>query len=105
MMQLICKLFARLGSDGLLNGQKQRLFFQAGHSRSLQTLERIFTPLGEVPRGQFVCYFPADARVQALDRLEFMGRCFDIYRAEPIYHRNRVVYIWALCAERSQEAI
>ncbi len=105
MQKLIAGLFARWGSWGQLNGRRQRLFFQAGHSRSLQTLERIFTPLGEIPRGQFVCYFPASPHIQSGDRLEFMGRSFQLYRAEPVFWKDRVLYIWALCAERGGDAL
>ena len=77
-----------------------RGFFQPVRSKSWQSLVNAATPLGEIPRGQYVYIGPAGTEVAIGDQLEVKGRSFLFRRVEPYYYGDETVYIWGLCVEK-----
>lgn len=77
-----------------------RGFFQPVRSKSWQSMVNVATPLGEIPRGQYVYIGPADTAVSIGDLLEVSGKSFLFRRVEPYYYGDDVVYIWGLCVEK-----
>ena len=82
------------------NTRKVRGFFQPVRSKSVQSMVSSATPLGEIPRGQYVYMGPADTEVAIGDLLEVQGRHFLFRRVEPYYYGEETVYIWGLCVEK-----
>lgn len=75
-------------------------FFQPVRSKSWQSLVNAATPLGEIPRGQYVYIGPAGVEVAIGDELTVGGRGYLFRRVEPYYYGDETVYIWGLCVEK-----
>lgn len=104
MRQILDDIFARYGMDGVITSQtgslSVKMFFQPVNSRSWQNMERMFSPLGEIPRGQYVGIFPAETAVTAGDSLRINGRAYTLCRVEPMCDSAGTVYQWSLCVEK-----
>jgi len=80
-----------------------RGFFQPVRSKSWQYLEGNFSPLGEVPRGQYVYIGPAEQEITFGETLEVGGRDYMVRRVEPVYYGEEVAYYWGMCVEKGGE--
>ena len=80
-----------------------RGFFQPVRSKSWQYLAGNYSPLGEVPRGQYVYIGPAGKPVAFGDTLEVGGRDYMVRRVEPVYYGENVAYYWGMCVEKGGE--
>lgn len=80
-----------------------RGFFQPVRSKSWQYLEGNYSPLGEVPRGQYVYIGPAERCVAFGDTLEVGGKDYMVRRVEPVYYGENVAYYWGMCVEKGGE--
>ena len=80
-----------------------RGFFQPVRSKSWQYLEGNYSPLGEVPRGQYVYIGPADQAIDVGGTLEVGGKDYMVRRVEPVYHGEEVAYFWGMCVEKGGE--
>jgi len=104
MHNLMDGVFARYGMDGVITSaaesRKVKLFFHAVNSRSWQNMERMFSPLGEIPRGQYLCLLPASAAVAAGDTVAVNGGEYRFCRVEPMATSEGTVYHWSLCVEK-----
>ena len=79
---------------------KLRGFFQPVRSKSWQNFTNAATPLGEIPRGQYVYMGPADVAVVQGDILTIAGASYIFRRVEPYRYGDENVYIWGLCVEK-----
>ena len=84
-------------------GVTYRGFFQPVRSKSWQYLEGNYSPLGEVPRGQYVYIGPVEPGAQAGDTLTVDGKNYWLRRAELIRAGNGPVYCWGMCVEKGGE--
>ena len=75
-------------------------FFQPVRSKSWQNLTNVATPLGEIPRGQYVYIGPADTEVAPGDVLTIGGESYIFRRVEPYWYGEEQIYIWGLCVEK-----
>ena len=75
-------------------------FFQPVRSKSWQNLTNVATPLGEIPRGQYVYIGPADTEVSLGDVLTIGEESFIFRRVEPYWYGEEQIYIWGLCVEK-----
>ena len=80
-----------------------RGFFQPVRSKSWQYLEGNFSPLGEVPRGQYVYIGPAEQEISFGETLAVDGKDYMVRRVEPVYYGEEVAYYWAMCVEKGGE--
>ena len=78
-------------------------FFQPVRSKSWQYLEGNYSPLGEVPRGQFVYMGPADLKLYVGETLCVGGTDYMLRRIEPVYCGNEIAYHWGMCVEKGGE--
>ena len=78
-------------------------FFQPVRSRSWQYLEGNYSPLGEIPRGQYVYIGPAEPAAKAGDVLSVGEKQYWLRRTELIRDRNGPVYCWGMCVEKGGE--
>lgn len=79
------------------------VFFHSVNSSSWQNMERVFAPLGEVPRGQYICVLPADAAAAPEDTLVVSGREYLLRKVERMDLFTGPMYCWALCVEKGGE--
>jgi len=78
-------------------------FLQETGSRNWQNMEKVFTPLGEIPRGQYLYLGPLEPETGVGDVLLKGGRIFEIRRSEVIYFGDAPAYSWGLCVEKGGE--
>lgn len=97
-------VFARYGMDAVITSasgsQNVKVFFHAVSSRSWQNMERLFFPLGEIPRGQYICVFPAEAAVASGDAVTVNGGEYMVRRVEQMCAAEGLIYRWSLCVEK-----
>lgn len=84
-------------------GVTYRGFLQPVRSKSWQYLEGSFSPLGEVPRGQYVYIGPADQKISFGETLQVDGKDYMVRRVEPVYYGEEVAYYWGMCVEKGGE--
>ncbi|MBQ7802021.1 MAG: hypothetical protein IJ375_06840 [Oscillospiraceae bacterium] len=78
-------------------------FFQPVRSKSWQYLEGNYSPLGEIPRGQFVYIGPVEPAAQAGDTVRVDGKAYLLRRSELVRDGNGPVYCWGMCVEKGGE--
>ena len=80
-----------------------RAFLPPVTARSWQNMERVFGPLGEIPRGQYLYLGPADQEISTAEYLRCGGVDYIVRRAEPICVGDEVLYVWGLCVRKGAE--
>lgn len=80
-----------------------KAFLHETGSRTWQNMEKYYTPLGEIPRGQYLYLGPIDPMLQVGDVLRMRGRIYELRRAEAVYYSDTPVYCWGLCVEKGGE--
>lgn len=104
MFRLVGKVLNRYGSEIVLQrGEKRtgfRGFFHHTASRDWHNMEKVFSPLGQIPRGQYALIAPADLGLKVGDILEHNGKSYGLRRVETILFRDDALYCWGLCVER-----
>ena len=80
-----------------------RAFLQLVTSKSWQNMERVFGPLGEIPRGQYLYIGPAGQDVARAELLRCGGTEYIVRRADPILVGDEALYIWGLCVRKGAE--
>ena len=75
-------------------------FFQPVRSKSWQAMVSLDTPLGEVPRGQYIYIGPAGTPVGDGDILTVGEKNYVFRRVEPYYYGEEQLYLWGLCMEK-----
>lgn len=106
MQKIFEQMLRRYGSELALSsgGKLSQLygFFLPVTATSWQSMERQATPLGDVAQGQYTYIGPA-RNAQSGDFLYFGSKTYLLQRVETYYYRNRPLYHWGLCLERSVE--
>ena len=104
MRDLMDQVFDRYGTDAVLiseAGQQEiKVFFHSVNSRSWQNMERMFFPLGEIHRGQYICVLPIAAAAAAGDTVQVCGKSYKLRRVEEMFLKGESVYRWGLCVEK-----
>ncbi|MBR4291306.1 MAG: hypothetical protein IKT52_11835 [Oscillospiraceae bacterium] len=80
-----------------------RAFFQPVRSKSWQYLEGNYSPLGEIPRGQYVYLGPVSPKAEAGDTLLVDGKAYWLRRTELVRDGKGPVYCWGMCVEKGGE--
>lgn len=78
-------------------------FFQPVRSKSWQSIVSHETPLGDVPRRQYIYIGPGDAAAFEGDVLTVGGKSYLLRRVEKYLYGNEAVYTWGMCVEREVE--
>ena len=107
MQKMVSKILSAYGSElVLVHGEESldiRAFFQPVRSKSWQYLEGDYSPLGEIPRGQYVYIGPAEPKAEAGDTVIVEGKEYWLRRSELISDQKGSVYCWGLCVEKGGE--
>ena len=100
MERLVRKLLARWGSDIRIGNTHVRGMLHHSGSKSFRIMERDFSPLGQIPDGQYVYIGPASPSPQT-GQVLFLGElAYEVRRVEQIRLGNAVLYTWGLCVRR-----
>ena len=103
MQYVFDSLLSRYGTQITWKSSVIRGFFQSVNSRSWQNMERMYGPLGEIPRGQYICMLPAAVAVTPGDVLGVGQGQYQIQRVEDVRLGDRVLYQWCLCVRKGGE--
>lgn len=105
--QMIDKILETYGVEMMLKQENVELrfhaFFQPVRSKSWQYLEGNYSPLGEVPRGQYVYIGPASLLLDVGDTLCVGGKEYMLRRVEPVHYGEETAYHWGMCVEKGGE--
>jgi hypothetical protein len=86
------------------NGSHEiRAFFQPVRSKSWQYLEGDYSPLGEIPRGQYIYIGPVEPMAEPGDTVKLDGKKYWLRRTELIRDGEGPVYCWGICVEKGGE--
>lgn len=94
-------LAARVRHHGTL--YDVRIFFQPSMAKTLQRMEPEVSPLGIVPRGQYLYIGPAGQDLAEGDEVHVGGKVYSVRRAEVYQDAGGPVYWWGLCVEGGVE--
>ena len=101
MIRLVEQVFSRYGSRIVLQRGEERTefrgFFHHTASRDWHNMEKVFSPLGQIPRGQYALIAPANLGLKVGDILEHNGKSDGRRRVETILFRDDAPYSWGLC--------
>ena len=107
MQEKIGKILQTYGVGMVLKGESGdvtfRGFFQPVRSKSWQYLEGNYSPLGEVPRGQYVYIGPVEPVLQTGNTLAVGQKDYMVRRIEPVYYADEIAYYWGMCVEKGGE--
>ena len=107
MVQMVTKILNTYGTQVTLNHRGLvsdiRAFFQPVRSKSWQYLEGEYSPLGEIPRGQYVYIGPVKPTATAGDTLTVGDKQYWLRRCEEIFDADGPVYRWGICVEKGGE--
>jgi hypothetical protein len=90
-------LLRRFTGDTVLYGIMQ-------HTASLgwQNMQPVYSPLGEIPRGQYLLMVPVEPLLEKGDILRREEKWYTVRRVERVWHRDQPIYCWCLCEERGK---
>ena len=77
-----------------------RAFFQPVRSKSWETSDSDYSPLGEIPRGRYVYIGPLEPEAAAGDTVRLEDKAYLMRRSEIIRDGSGPVYCWGLCLEK-----
>ena len=80
-----------------------RGFFQPVRSKSWQSLVPHETPLGEMPRRQYIYIGPADVEASEGNTLTVGEKSYLLLRVETYRYGDEVVYTWGMCMENGAD--
>ena len=104
MTHSISSIIQSYGSDLVLfhGGESHYLrgFFRPVQSKSWSYLEGEYSPLGEIPRGQYVYIGPAEPLAEVGDEIRINYTFYRVRRSEVIMGFMGPEYCWAMCVEK-----
>lgn len=104
MLRLVEKILVRYGTEMTVISGKVRWtvrgFFQPVRSKSWQNMVSLDTPLGEVPRGQYIYIGPPGVAASDGDILTVWEKSYVFRRVEPFYYGDEIAYMWGMCMEK-----
>lgn len=106
MIKLVEKVIDRYGSEIFLQREEKALafrgFFHHTASKDWHNMEKVFSPLGQIPRGQYAIIAPVQLGLKVGDVLYHNGKSYSLRRVETILFRDTAIYCWGLCVERGE---
>ncbi len=97
----------RYGVEAILQtvaGEKTlKVIFYSINSSAWQNMQRVFFPLGEVPRGQYICILPVSSAPAEEDTLVVCGQRYLLRKVEQMSAFTGPMYCWALCTQEGSE--
>ena len=109
MRRMIERILRRYGTPILLRNVDGDTTFYGfmQHTASLgwQNMQPIYSPLGEIPRGQYLLMVPVKPALTKGDVIRKDGVWYIIRRVEKMWYKDEVIYCWCLCEEGGRTGI
>lgn len=103
MRKTVEKILQRYGSSITLHRVEKdtqlRGFMEHTASLGWQNMQSVYSPLGEVPRGQYLLLLPVEPLLVKGDLLYREGIWYRVRRVEKVFYRDEAIYCWCLCEE------
>ena len=107
MRSTVEKILRRYGRDITVDRNGESLVFQGFFhhtgSKDWHNMEKAYTVLGQIPRGQYLVLAPTGVNLAMGDVIRCDGRRFSVRRVEEENLRDERIYSWALCVELGKE--
>lgn len=107
MRAAIEKILRRYGERVTVDRENAPLvfrgIFQHTGSKDWHNMEKAYSLLGQIPRGQYMVLAPVGVKLAVGDRLLVGARRFSIRRVETVFWREKELYSWGLCVELGEE--
>ena len=87
-------LLRKFDGDMLLYG-----FWQHTGSLGWKNMQPVYSPLGEVPRGQYLLMLPVEPLLQKGDTFCKDSIWYVVRRVEKMWYGDEAIYCWCLCEE------
>lgn len=104
MAELVKKLFQTYGVQILISNGDGTVsvvgMFQPVRSKSWDTMDSEYSPLGEIPRGRYIYLGPVTPTPEAGNTMTVAGKNYLVRRTEVIYGPDGPAYCWGLCLEK-----
>lgn len=104
MRKLVNRIFKRYGVPIELERTPENItvygFVQQTATSARKYILPEYTPLGEVPKGQYLMLLPFSNAVKVGDKVMYAGKWYIIRRVEWAWFRKEAIYHWCLCEER-----
>lgn len=98
------RLFQKFGQQAILYTKSGyfyiQVIYQSVNSRFWQNMEHVYSPLGRIPRGQYLFMLPVGVKAQEGDFMSLQGKEYDIRKLETMYLGSKPIYLWSLCVEK-----
>lgn len=109
MRRIFERIFKKYGALITLRGEEgdQKVYGIMQHTGSLgwQNMQPVFSPLGEVLRGQYLLLLPMEPALQKGDMFSRGDVWYVIRRIESVWHGKETVYRWCLCEEGGETGV
>lgn len=86
--------FRRITGDKKVYG-----FMQHTGSLSWQNMRVAMSPLGQIPRGQYLLLIPVDPELRKGDYFCKDAIWYVVRRVEKVMYQDETIYCWCLCEE------
>ena len=107
MRSSVEKILRKYGRDVRVEREGESLVFQGFFhhtgSRDWHNMEKAYTVLGQIPRGQYLVLAPTWVMLTMGDVVCCDGRRFSVRRVEAEAFGSEQIYSWALCVELGKE--
>lgn len=80
-------------------------FMQHTGSLGWKNMQPAYSPLGEVPRGQYLLMIPVEPLLKKGDVVRRDGVWYMVRRVEKMWYQDEAVYCWCLCEEGGKTGI
>ena len=104
MRKLVSRIFQRYGVPIELERTPENItvygFVQQTATSARKYILPEYTPLGELPKGQYLMLLPFLYTVQVEDQVMYAGKWYIVRRVERVWFREEAIYYWCLCEER-----
>lgn len=76
--------------------------FHSSNSKNWQNMDKLYCPLGQIPRGQYLCFLPAGTAVVG-DFLQIQGEEYRFCAVEEMRMGQQSIYQWCLLTRKGGE--
>lgn len=109
MRQMIERILRKYGTPLLLRriDGDTTIYGLMQHTASLgwKNMQPVYSPLGEVPRGQYLLMLPVEPTLEKGDVFKKDDRWFIVRRVEKMWHGDEAIYCWCLSEEGGNTGI
>lgn len=93
-------LLRRIDGDTTIYG-----FMQHTGSLGWKNMQPVYSPLGEIPRGQYLLLLPVEPLLERGDIFKKEDDWYVVRRVEKMWHGGEAIYCWCLCEEGGEAGI